>query len=254
MELIPKVEDALWGMFDRAKYPNVRRYIERYYQPGDHWNNQEENFHIYQKQDDMNIDLAETLHKMPNELVIKIAIDLNIDTPAFLPVVTSFKNVLKDHNQSAYQNFDRAVKSVYDSPDQAVSLASSTLEGIIKTILSDVQFKTDFVAGNKSLSKLVAAIVKQFGFDETTQCPPELITIASQLRGLGSTIDDLRSDKSTAHGKAHNEYVVDDPLWAALIVNTSATLGMFLWEYYEKKYKVAVQNQDRPIDLSEIPF
>lgn len=72
----------------------------------------------------------------------------------------------------------------------------------------------------------------------------------------------LRSDKSTAHGKAHDEYVIDDPLWAAFIVNTSASLGLFLWEYFEKKYKPNVkQNEnlveeirDEPINLNELPF
>lgn len=199
---------------------------------------------------------------MPAELVIRIAIDLGIDTPGFLPVVPQFKNVLKDHNQSAYQNFERATKNVYENPDEAVSLASSTLEGIIKTMLADDAFKDEVgVIKNKPLSKLVVLIVKHFGLDSTEQCPPELITIAGHLRSLGSTIDDLRSDKSSAHGKAHDEYIIDDPLWAAFIVNTSASLGLFLWEYFEKKYKPQTKDKgqaegvgDEPINLDDIPF
>lgn len=264
MELIPEVEKALWGLFDSAKYQNVRRYIEKWHEEYDGYNNwgDNENFRIYFKNEqNTEIDLAETLHKIPETILIKIAIDLGIDTPGFLPVVTEFKNVLKDENQSAYQNFTRATKNVYENPDQAVSLASSTLEGIIKTILADetLKSKTDTFR-NKPLAKLVTIIIKEFGFDSTTQCPPELITIAGQLRSLGTTIDDLRSDKSTAHGKAHNEYVIDDPLWAAFIVNTSASLGLFLWEYYEKKYKPQVKNKkqssigDEPINLDDIPF
>ncbi len=264
MELIPKVENVLWGMSDKAKYQNVRRYIEKFHEEGDSWNNSDENFHIYYSDEDSkNIDLAETLHRMPSSLLIKIAIDLGIDTPGFLPVVPQFKNILKDQNQNAYQNFERATKNVYENPDQAVSLASSTLEGIIKTILTDVTFKDSAKAiKNKPLTKLVSSIVKEFGFDDKTKCPPELITIASQLRSIGSTIDDLRSDKSTAHGKTHGEYVIDDPLWAAFIVNTTATLGLFLWEYFEKKYKPNIKLHeseiedidDKPINLDDIPF
>lgn len=271
MELIPKVEETLWGMFAKARYQNVRRYIEKWHE--DYWqggyrNDDDENFHIYFKNGEQTeIDLSETLHKMPNTILIRVAIDLGIDTPAFLPVTATFKNVLKDENQSAYQNFERAMKNVHENPDQAVSLASSTLEGIIKTILSDDAFSAkDSAIKNKSLTKLISMIVNELAFDDKTVCPSELVTIASQLRGIGSTIDDLRSDKSTAHGKAHDEYVIDDPLWASFIVNTSASLGLFLWEYYEKKYRPAksevakskteevVLTDDSPIDLSEIPF
>lgn len=263
MDLIPKVAEALWGMFPNAKYQNVRRYIKKWY-VGEWggWNNEEliENFHIHFKdENEREIDLDETLHNIPNDILIKIAIDLGIDTPGFLPVVPSFKNVLKDQNQSAYQNFQRATKNVYDNPDNAVALASSTLEGIIKTILEHETFAEDArKLKNKPLSKLVAEIVKRFGFDDTTKSPQEIITIASQLRGIGATIDDLRSDKSTAHGKTANDYVIDDPLWAMLTVNACASVGLFLWEYFEKKYLPALISQEieegRPIDLSEIPF
>jgi|GEM_PF-146179 len=266
VELVPQVSKILWDMFPNAKYQNVRRYIQRWHHSDvGGWNGDEyfENFEIFFKdKDKREIDLDETLHHMPNDLLIKIAIDVGVDTPGFLPVVPQFKNVLKDENQSAYQNFDRATKNVFDNPDNAVALAASTLEGIIKTILEHEAFQQD--AGklkNKSLSKLVAEIVKQFSFDDTTKCPQEIITIASQLRGIGSTIDDLRSDKSTAHGKTASDYIVDDPLWAMFTINACATLGLFLWEYFNKKYVPALQSKDqlievdnKLIDLSEIPF
>ena len=107
-----------------------------------------------------------------------------------------------------------------------------------------------------SLTRLTNFIVREFGFDDNTKCPKELITIAGQLRGLGKAIDDLRSDKSSAHGKNHNDYVVDDPLWASFTVNASASLGLFLWEYYEKKYRPALEKgtEDEPISPEDIPF
>ena len=263
MKLVPKVENALWDLFESAKYQNVRRYIERWHEVYDNFGD-DQNFYILFKDDkNTEINLSETLHKMPNDILIKMAIDLDIDTPVFLPVVPQFKNILKDQNQSAYQNFTRATKNVYENPDQAISLASSTLEGIIKTILAHETFssKTETIK-NKSLTKLVTAIVKEFGFDSDEKCPQEIITIAGQLRSLGTTIDDLRSDKSSAHGKAHNEYVVDDPLWAAFIVNASASLGLFLWEYFEKKYKPQIEKpsqarvviDDETVNLDDIPF
>lgn len=222
------------------------------------WNEPDSFRVFYQDGGEHRVDVEKTILHMPPKEAMKMAIDLGIDTPGFLPAIPMFKNILKDENQTAYQNFERAVKDVYDNPDQAVSLAASTLEGIIKTILSDNNF-TEIASKNLSLTKLVTAIIKEFGFDEKISCPQELITIASQLRGLGKSIADLRSDKSTAHGKSHDEYVIDDPLWAAFIVNTSTSLGLFLWEFYEKKYRPLTElaneeTDDQSIDLNEIPF
>lgn len=262
MQLIPKIETVLWSMFESSKYQNVRRYVDKWHE--EYWNgnfSDGENFQIFFRDEGgREIDLSETLHKMPKEMVIKMAIDLGIDTPGFLPVVPQFKNVLKDQNQSAYQNFERATKNVYGNPDEAVALSFSTLEGIIKTILNHDTFKNNNEITKKTLGKLVAGIIKVFGFDGDS-APSEIKTIASQLRGIGKTIEDLRSDKTTAHGKSHDEYVIDDPLWASMIVNTSATFGMFLWEYFNAKYLPKLTNiedenimDDTPIDLSEIPF
>ena len=210
---------------------------------------------FYQDDKEQRVDVEETILHMPAYETVKMAIDLGIDTPGFLPMVPKFKNILKDENQTAFQNYERAVKNVYESPDQAVALAASTLEGIIKTILSDEAF-SEVATKNPSLTKLTSSIVNAFGFDDNTKCPKELITIASQLRGLGKAIDDLRSDKSSAHGKNRNEYIVDDPLWSGFVVNVSASLGLFMWEYYKKKYRPAVENNgdDELISLEDIPF
>jgi hypothetical protein len=257
MDLIARLETAIWDMFDTSKYVNVERYIKKWHwSDGDGWNH-EENFQIYTKE--KHIDLGETLHDMPPDIVIKIAMDVGVDTPNFLPAIPTFKNILKERNENAYQNFERAIKDVYDNPDVSVSLASATLEGIIKTILSFEPFlakKSDL--NKKSCASLVKEIVREFNLAKSVDCPQELITIASQLRGLGAAIDSLRSNKSTAHGKSHDDYVVDDPLWASLIVNTTATLGLFLWEFYEVKYRPTLQkaiDSDMAQTLVEdIPF
>ena len=247
MELVSKIENTLWEMFDRAKYQNVRIYIEKFQELENHGFDSYYNFNILFINGTQNIDLTETLHKMSNDLIIRIATDLGIDTPDFFPVVYQFKNLLKENNQNAYQNFERAIKSVREEPDLAVSLASSTLEGIIKTILNHHSVNGQLgTVKNDSLTKLMSAIVKRFDFDNQTKCPPELITIASQLRGLGASIDQLRSDKSASHGKDSHESVVNDPLWATFIVNVSATLGLFLWNYFELKFKPKVEVDANP--------
>jgi hypothetical protein len=264
MELIDKVDKKIWEQY--GSYENVAYYIEKWHEDDEdytsynHW----ENFYIQYKDDGQKqINLKATLHKMPPDIVVKIAIELGIDTPGFLPAIPTFKNVLKDENQSAYQNFDRATKNAYEHPDNAVALASSTLEGIIKTILEHDTFNEDAAKlKNLSLAKLAKEIVKKFGFDDATKCPPEIITLAGQLRSIAATVDDLRSDKSTAHGKSGKDYVIDDPLWAMFTINTCATVGLFLWEYFERKYlpkkaeaaKVVEDTDDAPINLDDIPF
>lgn len=255
-DLKMKLGQKIWEKYQ--SYKNVRLFLVSSVIEGG-WNEPDSFQIFYQDEKQNQVDVEKTVLFMSPYETVKMAIDLGIDTPGFLPAIPKFKNVLKDRNQTAYQNFDRAIKNVYENPDQAVSLASSTLEGIIKTILADDHF-SEIKSKNLPLTKLVATIVKELDINKTANCPPEIATIASQLRGLGQSIDDLRSDKTSAHGKAHDDYVIDDPLWASFVVNASATLGLFLWEYYEKKYKPAkkkpdiVIDDDSPIDLSEIPF
>ena len=259
MQLIPKVDKELWAMFDASKHQNVRRYILKWHKEWYDFNEDQENFHIFYKDSsNKEIDLLETLHNMDPEIVLKIAVDLGIDTPDLLPAVSTIKNAIKSENKNAYHDFDKAIKKVYDEPDVSVAHASSALDGIIKTILEDKAFAGDTLTKNAALSKQVGQILKKLDFDNE-KAPQEIITLSKNLRSLGSTIDDIRSDKTSVHGKRHNDYKVDDPLWASFIVNICATLGLFLWEYYEKKYKPAKQEQvedvdDKPIDLSEIPF
>lgn len=257
MQLIPKIDKALWAMFDSSKYQNVRRYILKWHEEWYDFNQDQENFHIFYKdQQSKEIDLLETLHNMDPQTALKIAVDLGIDTPDLLPAVTTVKNVIKTENKNAYDDFDKAIKKVYDEPDAAVAHASSALDGIIKTILEDSIFDGDTLTKNAALSKQVGHILKKLGFDNQN-APKEIITLSKNLRSLGNTIDDIRSDKTSVHGKRNDDYKIDDPLWAAFLVNICATLGLFLWEYYVSKYrpdKLQVKADDKPIDLSEIPF
>lgn len=163
---------------------------------------------------------------MPNDILIKMAADIGIETPGLLPCIPVMKNILGMANASAYANFERAVRDVYDFPDQSVALAASTLEGVFKAIIQDMDPNAS--VGNLSLSKLTSKVVKELVDACDPSTPQEVKTLAAQLRSLGSSIDNLRSDKSTAHGKAPGEYVVDDSLWAETVVN--------VWRHSEYSY------------------
>ncbi len=245
-----RVEEALWNLFSESKYRQVEEYVRRWHEDdGNFW----ENFCVFEK--DGHIDLGRTLAGMPNDILIKMAADIGVETPGMLPCIPVMKNILNQNNTNAYANFERAVKDVYDHPDQSVALAASTLEGLFKTILqnSDPSIRSK----NLSLSDLTGKVVKQLIGDCDASAPQEIRTLASQLRGLGSTIDDLRSDKSTAHGKAAGDYVVDDSLWAETVVNATATLGLLLWRLYERSCaaaKAASAVRPTPIYDGDIPF
>lgn len=256
-QLKDRVEEALWSLFEKSKYRQVGEYIERWHKDdGNFW----ENFCIYTKDD--HIDLSSTLTGMPNDILIKIAADIGVDTPGLLPCIPVMKNILNQNNTNAYTNFERAVKNVYDHPDQSVALAASTLEGLFKTILgSSCGAAPSISTKNASLSDLTNKVVKELIGACDAGTPVEIKTLASQLRSLGSTIDNLRSDKSVAHGKADGEYVVDDPLWAETVVNVTAALGILLWRLFERHRAQEAKAQLLPVPASylevyegDIPF
>ncbi len=39
-----------------------------------------------------------------------------------------------------------------------------------------------------------------------------------------------------SHGKTGEDYIIDDPMYAYLVVNSVTTVGMFLKDFYQKKY------------------
>ena len=86
MRLATEVENAVWNEF--GSYKNVKNYIEKWHEYDDR-NFNWENFNIVIK-DDKNIDLNATINSMPGEILLKVAIDLGVDTPDFIPSITDF--------------------------------------------------------------------------------------------------------------------------------------------------------------------
>ena len=262
LNLIEQVKTAIWESVPKRSYRNVYNYIRRWQtQEFDSYGNIcDENFQIYMTDD--HIDLEETLYNMPDEYIIRIATDLGVETPGFLPVaIEEFKNVLHDNNQTALQNFERAIKNAYENPDESVLLASSTLDGIIKTILNheSIALKTK-IKNNKGLKKQAAELIRLFKEESRGDCPQEIFALSSALNSACGAIDDLRSNKTPAHGSRNGEYVVDDPLWALFIINSMATIGLFLWQYFDKKYNLSEDTTEQSnndlieFDINDIPF
>ncbi len=75
--------------------------------------------------------------------------------------------------------------------------------------------------------------------------------IGSSILNIAKNIEDLRSNcTKEAHGRLQEDYIIDDPLYAQLFVNTSATLRLFLLNFYEKKFL----QQIKETSYDNLPF
>ena len=245
-DLAKKVSNTIWDNY--KSYDMVKFYISKW-QKWDYSNDYSGvlNFNIVEST--KGIELIPTLMNMDNETLIKIAIDLGIDTPGFIPCVPAFRNMLKAEYPTASEIFEKAYKKVYEDPSIAIGLANSALEGIIKEILKDERIGVKFEDGH-TLKKLINLICK--AFMEVGDMPQEIRTISSSLKSIGSTIDDLRSSKTIVHGKTDTDYIVSNPLYAELLVNSVASVGLFLQNYYTKNYP-RVNFDNGKFDMCDMP-
>ncbi len=243
MKLIEEVDKAIWREYD--SYRNVANYIEKWHEREDYW----ENFSV-EKKDNGSIDLNKTLHSMDGETVLKIAIDLGVNTPDFIPSIPTFKNELKSNYKTAYDTFNKAYKQIEVDPSIAVGLANSALESIIKEILKDDRINSQ-ISGKETLYRLSTIILKEFNLS-TTECPKEIKKIGNSLLNINEAIEKLRSSKTYFHGKTDEDYLIEDKIYAHFVINSVTTVGLFLNAFYKKKYP-APEPESTP-DLDDLPF
>ncbi|MDU1903926.1 MAG: hypothetical protein E6772_04005 [Dysgonomonas sp.] len=113
MTLIKKIESAIWSEY--KSYKDVKFYIEKWYK----WDyNNWENFPIVLKES-KDIDLVSTLHGIDGETLLKIAIDLGVETPDFIPSIPVFRNEIKSNYPTASRTFEDAFKQIEEHPDIA---------------------------------------------------------------------------------------------------------------------------------------
>jgi hypothetical protein len=186
----------------------VKFYIEKWHKhsEGYNFNDYWENFSIFLT-DDKNIDLTKTLHNIDNETLLKIAIDLGVETPDFIPLIPSFKNDIKSNYSTAYATFDKAFKQIETDPSLAVGLANSALESIIKEILKDERISGK-IKGTETLYELTTIVLKEFQLFPNSEMPTEIKAIGSSLLKANQSIEKLRSEKTDVHGKTAEDYII----------------------------------------------
>ena len=235
MQLVSSVEKAIWDEY--KSYKQVRLYINKWhknnYDPNgfnsDYW----ENFAIVEKPNN-EIDLTSTLHNFSGTDLLKIAIDLGVDTPDFIPSIPTFKNELKSEYKTAYDTFNKAFKQIETDPSIAVGLANSALESIIKEILKDDRISSK-ISNGETLYKLTTIILKEFNITNDEH-PKEIKTIGSSLLAINQSIEKLRSEKTDFHGKTNDDYLITDTIYTYFVVNAVTTVGLFLNSYYKTKF------------------
>lgn len=247
MKLINSIEEKLWATY--KSYANVRFYMEKWHEYDD---NLDSNFSIYSQGGKDDINLSKTLHRLDDETLLKIAIDLGLETPDFIPSIPTFRNEIKSNYPTASATFEKAFREIEDHPEIAVGLANSALESIIKHILSE--FRPKEYLEKDTLYKQTEVLLRSFNTYPKSDLPVEVRDIGSGLLKVNQAIEKLRSEKTTLHGKTAEEYIVNDPLYAYFVVNSVATVGMFLKSFYQKKFKkIEQQNPFSEVD-EEIPF
>ncbi|MFP5040712.1 abortive infection family protein [Parasediminibacterium sp. JCM 36343] len=234
MQLVTSVEKAIWEEY--KSYKLVRLYINKWHKDNleskDFNDNYWENFNIVEKPN-KDIDLTATLHSMTGEDLLKIAIDLGVDTPDFIPSIPTFKNELKSDYKTAYDTFTKAYKQIEIDPSTAIGLANSALESIIKEILKDERISSK-MSGGETLYKLTLIILKEFGLIGEEH-PKEIKTIGNSLLAINQAIEKIRSEKTNFHGKTDDDYLINDSIYTYFIINTVTTVGLFLNSFYRTK-------------------
>lgn len=244
MKLVKQVEKAIWDEY--KSYREVRMYVEKWHE-GDFYNNWE-NFSIASR-DNKEIDLLQTLNNMQGDLLLKVAIDLGVETPDFIPSIPTFRNELKSDYKTAFDTFTKAFKLIETDQSTAIGLANSALESILKEILKDERIASK-INGNETLYRLSTIILKEFDF-LSDDLPKEIKTIGNSLLTINQTIEKLRSEKTIFHGKTDDDYLINDAIYAYLVVNSVTTVGLFLNSFY--KHKLPSQKRTESI-IDDLPF
>lgn len=243
MVLIKQINKLLYDNF--GGYRNVEYYFLKW-QTFDS-DSYSYNFEIFRKSDGF-IDSEKTLHCLDQETLMKIAGDLGIETPYLLPSIPVIKNKFKDVEKTAFDAFSKSLKQIEENPDLAITLANSTLESIVKSLLVKIGKKFN---KKDTLYTLSSTLLEEFKIFPKSDLPVEIKTIGSRLLSILENIEKIRSEKTASHGKLSEDYLVNENLYAYFIVNSVSTIGLFLINFYEKKYHIEIENE---IVIEEMPF
>lgn len=247
MSIVQDIVSALNHLFNNDT--DIKYYLEKWIIEYDSLGNNCNFYLAFKDSDFKTIDVEKTLHSIDGETLLKIAIDLGVETPDFIPSLPFFRNELKSNYKTASQTFEKAFHQVESDPDLAIGLANSALESIMKEILADkrLEIKED---KSDTTEKLIKKICNAL-FKEDKSAPISIRTISSSLISCASSIEKLRSTKTTFHGKTDKDIVISDSTYAYFVVNVVSSVGLFLLNYYKELFS---DKQELAKEEMELPF
>ncbi|MCM0599125.1 abortive infection family protein [Periweissella fabalis] len=253
IDLISKLEIALMNKYD-LEY--CEYYIRAYQEEIDSFGNVDFDIaYSKEKGHGFDIDIRETLKNIglaSPEKLVKIAIDMGIETPDFIPSIPMFKNKLKADYKNAATSFEKAFKHVQKDPGEAIGHANSVLESIMKEILKKTpDYEKDASRGTRK--PLLKDTLNTFSMNGTENTIPQSIRdIANALENITRGIETTRSDLTLIHGQDSDKPLIKDPTYAYFIVNACATVGLFLINMYEDKQSKNTNQAE--ITDDDLPF
>lgn len=233
MTLINNIKSELTKQYSNS---DIRTYLTRWIE---YYGTFNQNFGIC-LYDNGDLDLDSTLSNIDDETLLKIAIDLEIDTPDFIPCIPTFKNELKSSYKTAGKTFELAYRKVDSEPSLAVTLANAALESIIKEILKDERVNFDDQYNPRdTLEDLIKKCLKKLNTFPTNDIPTDVRNLGSGLIKCCIAIEKLRSDETLeTHGKTDDDFIIDDSTISIFVINAVTTIGLFLLKQYQKYYPI----------------
>lgn len=229
MNLLKQIEETIWIMTGTSKYKWVENYMHKWdpYEYDRNGNPMMGKFEIYKQEKQDVIDLNKTLHRIKDDdLIIQIALDLNITIPQFIPAVKEFEVKLEEFTYIKVRTqFHKACKDVFDHPANSVSLVYTTLESLIEHIAESMDINLE-----GTLPKKVGTVLSSM----SEEVEKELIPFAKTLTNLTTQLEDLRSSKATGHGTKSTIKLIDSIELATFIVNAVASIGLLLIDIVSK--------------------
>ena len=152
----------------------------------------------------------------------------------------SAKAALLDFDTVA-RDIQRALASVEQDPEDAVTAGCSIIESVCRTILSDLELP---LPPKKDVDGLMRAVQEPLGLKPSrSDLPAEIANDIRQiLGGLTSTvlgIGALRTHGGDAHGRERGAVRIDARI-ARLALHSASTAALFLIETWERKFKRAL--------------
>jgi len=170
-----------------------------------------------------------------DNILTQIADELGIKTP--VEGSLGSKELMGLLNGNAYvivkKDFEDALHDLDSRPDNAIGMASTTLESLCKEILDSLNLPYPH---DESLQPLIKTVYDNMNLSPDGYADPELKRILGGLFNAGAGIASLRTKYSSFHGKGKKQYRLGKR-HARLAINCLTTIGLFLIETYQERFQ-----------------